>query len=149
MNTPTYRVATLGCSSGSSNVQFVILNGTTGVALTPAEIEALNLTENEIIVMNAGNQVALSKTGTGTCYKELGGSAVALKWDFAAAGSAIKVFDIYAYDGLTVTPNATTKFGAAAGYVKAHLGSALGATGTSLAVYIDRAGFTTMDGTVG
>ena len=34
-------------------------------------------------------------------------------------------------------------------YVKAHLGSALGATGTSLAVYIDRAGFTTMDGTVG
>ena len=160
----TYHVEMMGCSAGSSNVQFVIKNDVTGKWLTPAEIEALNLTEDEIIVKNNNKAILLdteckanfdgtaltSPVTTGTYFKKLGTTYTALQWDFAKKGSAIAVFGIDAYDGLTASPSAASIYGASAGYVKAHLAMKLSTTtGDALAVYIDRAGFTTVDGTVG
>ena len=144
--TTTYTVETMGCSAASSNVQFVIKNNVTGKWLTADELKALNLAENEIIVVNDGAQKTLEASGTGSYYAKLGGSYAKLQWSFDK--SPIAIFDIVAYDG-NPAGGATAIYGADAGYVKAHLSSPLSVAGKSLAVYVMRDNFTTSASVVG
>ena len=137
----TYSVGLLGCAANSKNVQFMVgkyVDGTFVKWLSADELKALNLTTNDIIVNNLGKPVALSTDGTGTYYKKINNSYAAAAWDFS--GSPIAIFGIDAYDGLTVTPSAADKYGADAGFVKAHLAEKL-VTG-SLTVYVDGENFT-------
>ena len=136
----------MGCSPSSMNVQFVIKNDITGKYLTANELKALSLTENDIIVLNNGAQKTLEASGTGSYYAKLGGSYAKLQWSFDK--SPIAIFDIVAYDG-NPAGGATAIYGADAGYVKAHLSSALSNTGDSLAVYVMRDNFTTSASVVG
>ena len=91
-----------------------------------------------LVVNNGGKPVALSTEGTGTYYKKFGDVYAAAAWDFS--NSPIAIFGIDAYDGLTVSPSAADKYGADAGFVKAHLAKGL-ETG-DLTVYVDGENFT-------